>query len=315
MQTKRHNIIIGLFVFAAIATAAYLIIKFGGTKRAGNYYEITVNFNTAAALMHDAPVFYAGVECGKVHRILPVSDETRKVRVILRIKEDTPIRRKDIITISSLSLLGDKIVKITPGEPSEPVLPPYSQIEGVDSVEIQDLITPELQANINSAIRGLADLVNEENRVLFSKTIKNLYLASVGLSDDIENLRQVLNEDTRNSIRKIIENVEKASNNLPVLIEQMASFLSENTNNVEELIASLTRSSYGISKFVSSLQSLVREISSPEGTIGRLIHSSELYDNLNALIEGIKLYGLLGFQNILQQKELEERKTREIWNY
>ena len=205
MQRKRHDIIIGLFVLAAIATTAYLIIKFGGTKRAGSYYEITVNFNTAAALMHDAPVFYAGVECGKVQRILPVSDESRKVRVILRIKQDTPIRRKDIITISSLSLLGDKIVKITPGEPSEPVLPPYSQIEGVDSIEIQEIITPELQANINSAIRGLADLVNEENRVLFSKTIKNLYLASVGLSDDMENLRQILSQRLSILLKKVIK--------------------------------------------------------------------------------------------------------------
>jgi ABC-type transporter Mla subunit MlaD len=234
---------------------------------------------------------------------------------VLRIRQDTDIRKDDAVTISTLSLLGDKIIRITPGDISQPILPPKAVIDGVDPIDIQEIFTKELQSNINEVVRGLADLVNEENRVLFSKTIKNLYLASVGLSDDLEHLRQILSEDTRISIKNIIMNFEKASNDLPVLIGQMTAFLSDNTGHVEDLIVSLTRSSDSVSKFMSSLQMLVRDISNPEGTLGRLIHTSELYDNINSIVEAIKLYGILGFQGVLHQKEIEERKKKEIWDY
>ena len=315
MQRKRHDIIIGLFVLTAILTTAFLIIKFGGFKSTGNFYEVTVLFNTAAALMQDAPVFYAGVECGSVQRILPVSSEQRKVRIVLRIRQDTIIRKQDTITISTVSLLGDKIIKITPGDPSQPIFSAKSVIEGEDPIDITDIFTQELQSNVNEVVRGLADLVNEENRILFSKTIKNLYLASVGLSDDLENLRQILNEDTRVSLKNIISDFEKASKSLPILMEQMTTFLNDNTEHVEDLITSLTKSSDNVTKFISSLQMLGRDISNPEGTFGKLIHSTELYDDISAIVEGIKLYGILGFQSNLYQKEIEKRKKEEIWEY
>jgi phospholipid/cholesterol/gamma-HCH transport system substrate-binding protein len=313
MQRKRHDLIIGLFVLVAIVTTGILIVKFGGVKKHGRYYNLTVLFGTAAALMEDAPVFYAGVECGNVQKIYPVSKDHRKVRVVLRIKQETVIRKEDTITISTISLLGDKIIKITPGDIEQPSLQPDSITEGKDPVEIGDIFTPDLQNDIQSVVKGLADLVNQENRELFSKTIKNLYLASIGLSEDLDNLREILSADTRISIKNIIANFEKASGNLPLLMEQLTMFLSENTSHVEDLIVSLRKSSDDVSKFISSLQTLVRDISNPDGTVGRLIHSRDLYDNVISIVEGIKLYGLLGFQKVLHEKEVEERKGRGPW--
>ena len=313
MRTKRYDLIIGIFVLVGLTTMAFLIIKLGGVQRGWKYYKLTVFFNKVSGLIEDAPVYYAGVECGSVEKIIPVSQKFPKVKVVLRIKQGTNVREQDIITISSVGILGDKIVKIIPGDTSASTWPAGSTIEGKDPLEITDVVTPALQADVQEIVRGLADLVNEQNRELLAKTIRNFYIASEEIVDDIDSIKQILNEDTLESIRKIVSNIETASRALPVLTDQLTSFINDNTGNVEELIISLTKSSDDISGFINSLNILIREISRGESTLGKLIQTSELYDNINAVIQGIRFYGLLGFQNILHQEELEEREQEKVW--
>ena len=57
----------------------------------------------------------------------------------------------------------------------------------------------------------------------------------------------------------------------------------------------------------------LQDVSRGKGTVGKLIYDDELYDNLNAVIEGIRFYGLLRFQENLYQKELEKRTREGIW--
>ena len=313
MQKKKNDLIIGVFILIAIVIAAGLIIRFGGVRRPGRYYKVIVFFSTVSGLIEDAPVHYAGYECGAVDEIRPPTDVFPKVRVILRIKENIIIREQDTVTIASMNLLGDRIVKIVPGDFSAPPVKSGLPIEGKDPLDIGAIITPGLQEDFRDIMSGLADLVNEQNRGLFSRTIQNLYLASDGMVEDINNLRGIFNEETVQSMQRIINNLDKASSALPELTEQLAGFVDKNTGDIEGLIVSLKKSSDDISGFISSLRGITQAIARGEGTIGKLIHTSELYDNLNALAEGIRLYGLLGFQERLYEEELEKRKQREIW--
>ncbi len=313
MHKKRHDLIIGVFVLVAIATVGFLIVKFGGARKHGKQYKLTVLFSKVSGLIEDAPVHYAGVERGSVDEIIPPTETLPKVRVVLLIYEDTTIRKDDTITISSVNLLGDKIVKIIPGDVSAPPVSPGSTVEGEPPLDFSDVITPGLQEDVREIISGLADLVSERNRELFSKTMRILYLASEGLVADLGNLREVLSEDTLISVKRIISNIDDASNNLPALTEQLTAFVDKNTSDVERLVISLRKSSDDISRFISSLRNLMQAISKGEGTIGKLVHSSELYDSASELIEAIRFYGLLGFQEKLHEKELEKRKGKEIW--
>jgi phospholipid/cholesterol/gamma-HCH transport system substrate-binding protein len=330
MRGKRHELIIGVFVLCAILAAAVMILRFGGGyRRHGRYYKLTVYFNSVSGLIVDAPVYYAGVECGKVEEIMPPTEDFPKVRVILQISEDYIIREQDTITISTLGILGDKMVKIIPGDISAPRWPPDSTVKGEDPLDPFQAIdqatailrSEQFQEDLQGFVSGLADLVNEKNRELFSMTIRNLYLASEGLADDLENLREILSKDTRDSIKNIISSTEevvskvaKASEDLPRLTQTLASFVDDNTESMEDLIESLTRSSNDLSNFIRSLRATMRDLSRAQSTIGKLLYEDEIYENLNAVIQGIRFYGLLGFQEHLHQQEMERRKKEEIWD-
>ena len=329
MRSKRHDMAIGAFVLIALVVSGALIMKFGGFDKRKKTYQITVLFSDVVGLIKDAPVYYAGVECGKVDEIIAPSPGYPKVQVVLNVNEDTTIRNQDVITISSISIIGDKIVKIIPGEFSAPVVAPNSRIIGRDPFDpwssfeeaTKVLVSPEFQQDLKRIVQGLADLVNEQNRERFSLAIRNLLLASQSLIDDLQNLRDILNDDTKDSIKsiiasaeRIIDNVEAASDDLPELSRLLTKFIGDNAGNIEDLIVSVKGASDDLSGFLRSMRGFVREIGRGEGTIGKLIYDSDLYDNLNAVVEGIKFYGLLKFNEKLYEQELERRTEEEPWN-
>ncbi len=321
MRKRRNDLIIGIFALVAILVTGSLIVKFGGGRKRGRHYTLTVYFSDVSGLIEKAPVYYAGVECGSVDRLIPPSAGVRYVGVVLRINEKTIIRKQDVVTISSINMLGDRVVRIEPGDVTAPALAPGSTFRGVDPISITDVFTDALgiltdeqfKRDLHDTVAGLRELVSEQNTEFFKKTLLNLYLASQHIVEDLDKVRDFMGADKAEALESIIKNLEAASRDLPQLTAQLSAFINRNTGNVEELIVSLTKSSSDISSFIASLKVLLREISKGEGTLGKLIFTSELHDNLTALVRGLRLYGLLGYQNILHKEELEKRRRKEIW--
>src|SRR5512137_325304 len=114
---KRANLeaIVGIFVLIGLICLTYLSVNLGKMELfGGDYYQVQADFDTVSGLKSGASVEIAGVEVGRVGRILfePKSD---MAKVIMQIRPGIKLSEDVIASVRTRGIIGDKFVKLSPG--------------------------------------------------------------------------------------------------------------------------------------------------------------------------------------------------------
>ncbi len=127
----------GLVVLALILILAYISIRLGDVSLGEWGYAVYADFPTAGGLQEGAVVELAGVEVGRVEAV-ELNDYQARVR--LKIRKDLRLPEDSIVAIKSKGLIGEKFVRIEPGQ-AENMIPPGGYIRKTEPpVDIQDVI-------------------------------------------------------------------------------------------------------------------------------------------------------------------------------
>ena len=148
MKRATLETIVGIFVLIGILCLAYLSIKLGKMELlGGDYYQVQADFDSVSGLKNGASVEIAGVEVGRVGRILfdPKSD---MAKVNLQIKLGTKLSDDVIASVRTRGIIGDKFVKLSPGG-SDKFIPPGGKIRSTESsIDIEEMISHYIQGKI-----------------------------------------------------------------------------------------------------------------------------------------------------------------------
>jgi len=148
MKRATMETIVGVFVLIGILCLAYLSINLGKIELfGGDYYQVHADFDTVSGLKSGASVEIAGVEVGRVGRILfdPKGD---KATVNMQIKPDIKLSDDVIASVRTRGIIGDKFVKLSPGG-SDNFIPPGGKIRSTESsIDIEEMISHYIQGKI-----------------------------------------------------------------------------------------------------------------------------------------------------------------------
>ena len=154
---------VGVFVVIGMIILGYMSMRVGklGLKM-DKGYEVKVYFDSASGLAEDVPVEIAGVEVGRVRKILL---EDGKALVILRINSNVKLRKDVKALIRSRGILGDKYVELIQGSQAAPLIEPDGRI--VRTAPTTDLDTlmnvlGEVAKNISELTRSFANVMGGE---------------------------------------------------------------------------------------------------------------------------------------------------------
>ncbi len=104
---------VGIFMIAGMVCLAYLTIKLGQLEVFGDKgYEIQAVFSSSGGLKTGSSVVIAGVEVGRVKKV--VLDDY-EARVTMSIPLEVKIQEDAIASIKTKGLIGEKYVEISPG--------------------------------------------------------------------------------------------------------------------------------------------------------------------------------------------------------
>ncbi|MDP2807656.1 MAG: MlaD family protein, partial [bacterium] len=121
-----HEFKVGLLIALGLAVALIAVLSVG--ERQGlmkQRYFLNARFDDVSGLQEGAPVRVSGFQVGVVNKITLVEIGGRqKVEARLRIEKQAQprIRRGSHAKISSMGLLGDKLVEIVPASIDQPML-------------------------------------------------------------------------------------------------------------------------------------------------------------------------------------------------
>ena len=148
MKRATLETIVGIFVLIGILCLAYLSIKLGKMELfGGDFYQVQADFDTVSGLKSGASVEIAGVEVGRVGRIL-FEPKRDMAKVYMQIKPGIKLSDDVIASVRTRGIIGDKFVKLSPGG-SDNFIPPGGKIRSTESsIDIEEMISHYIQGKI-----------------------------------------------------------------------------------------------------------------------------------------------------------------------
>ena len=162
METKANHLIIGGFVLLVLSAAFGFIYWIETFMNGGSSKRYDVIFNgSVQGLSEASAVLFNGLRVGSVKKLRIVPEDTRKVRAVIAIGKDTPVRENSLAHISQQGLAGLVALEISPGTPDSPLLT-------AEGVEHNPVIHAGMSGGAIGGMSGVPDVLANAN-VLFAR--------------------------------------------------------------------------------------------------------------------------------------------------
>lgn len=295
MTNQLKNIIIGVFVLAALLIVIFILLFLH--PHVGDEKQVLyVMFSDIDKVNVGTRVTFAGKPVGEVTAI----NEVEKGRegpvdsynhyyvyeLTLRIDSKVPVYDTDEITLRTSGLLGERSVAIIPVAPKRGATPHLLQKNEVifatptGSVEETMSQFKVVAENVDIALKAATTVIQDirDERIVQK------------VSDTVSNLRSITDALNKpEELSGIIDNIHRLSSR----VVNSWDVVDESLNNIE-------KSSENAVDFTKSLKEIISRIRQGKGTAGKILVSDDLYLRLVAILnkgetvmDDINHYGLL----------------------
>ncbi len=297
MDTKVNYTIVGLFVLVLAALLVVLFLWLTSFKHREVYDTYVVYMHEeVSGLGLQSPVRYNGVKVGYVDSIQLNSKDPQQVKLVLKIKQGTPVTTTTIATLMSEGITGIDYVGLKaltsqappltskPGE-KYPVIPSEPSLLLKLSTALQ-----EVTKTIKDLSDNIGKVFDEENQKSIRASLKNIAKVTQTLSDNSKNINESIL-----SMKKMLKNGAQASDRLPdamgqlqttlTSIQNMANKFSEAGQSVELTVQDTRGAMQSVSQqLIPSAQQLMDQLNTVGANLQQL--SNELTRNPSILVRG-----------------------------
>jgi phospholipid/cholesterol/gamma-HCH transport system substrate-binding protein len=139
MKRSAVDLGVGVFVLIGLVALGWMSVKLGRVDLLGNRgYVVSADFPTVGGLKAGSTIEIAGVEVGRVDRIVL---RDYQAHVIMLIQPGVKLQDDSIASIKTKGLIGERYVRISPGG-SDKLIPPNGRIREVEPpVDIEELLS------------------------------------------------------------------------------------------------------------------------------------------------------------------------------
>jgi ABC-type transporter Mla subunit MlaD len=283
---RRRNIVVGIFVIAAMGSLGAMIYQFGdmpGAISKLGSYQVKVQFPTAPGVQRDTPVRFCGYQIGRVTSIKPpkiMKDLNtglfyHQTLVVLSIDKRFGDIPDDVETKLMTRGLGSSYIELKlrcfdVNEPTKPVLSHNSLLQG--STGMTSEFFPE------ESQRQLEELVN-------------------GLKNFVDNANDILGDpNNKQNVNTILANLTEATGEATRTMRELQNFSAAGTRTlknadvkVDTLIAAMVDTTEELGKATAELRLILEKVNTGQGSAAMLFNDGRFYENLLENTEQIQV--------------------------
>lgn len=339
MEDRTKQFRVGVVVFATLILTALLILGTSDFTWSPfkEQYQLQVLVPQAPGVAPDTPVRRRGILIGRVDS---VEDTDEGALLTLNIDGNKHVKSNETPRVQA-SLIGDAVVEFTSDRSpvgATEIQPGGPPIQGMYNPSPMDLIA-NLQGDLKQTIMSLgragdevAQLADQLNTVLgdqdieqLNRLIDSLEAASTNFASVMANLDEVLGDEAfkkelKEGLAELPQVMTDAREILSVL-ELAVGSADENLKNLQgltgplgergpEMVAKLESSVDNLSELFGEAALLVKSVNTSEGTVGKLLHDDQLYNQLAGTI-GQASAAVQDARNMLMGRDVQ-RRIRQI---
>jgi phospholipid/cholesterol/gamma-HCH transport system substrate-binding protein len=295
-ESNNKPVIVGIFIFIGLAILAATIFTLGGQKKTfTKSFAISAIFNDVGGLQSGGNIWFSGVKVGTVKKISFHGDA--QVQVTMSIENDAKshIHKDSKAKISSDGLIGNKIIIIYGGAPSEPHVVENDFLE-VENVFSTDDMLATLQVNnknleaittdfksiskkIDSGQGTLGTLLNDPTIAI------NLNKSAADLQLTLSNLKLVSEKSklVMADLGEFSSKLNKPGSSVNELLEDTLIY-----RNINKAMADLKKSTYSLNQFTSNLENTGAKLNQKDNAIGVLLNDPESATSIQTTLQNLE---------------------------
>lgn len=236
METKANYLMIGGLILAVLAFAFVFLFWIANIAGGGKSFLIVFD-SSVAGLTSGSRVSFNGIQVGEVQSFALDPVDARKVKVVISVREDTPVRQDSTARIQSLGLTGGSGIDITPGTPDVPLLvataeDPTPTIKASGAGGGLFDAAPAALNSANEFIQRLDDLVAANEKAI-TDTLASVDEFTTMLNAKSAEIDQAIN-DVNEGARSFRETTGKLEGHVDVLGRQAKQGMQEFTATMQE---------------------------------------------------------------------------------
>ena len=269
MEPDTRYTVIGAVVLALTAAAiiGFLWLSSSGRDSDFRFYVVYFEQQSLDGLQVGAPVNMRGIAVGRVESYEIEPDNINRVKVLLRVARETPVRQNTKASVSRNFVTGIARIKLDTGNPPGPELTQVARGErypvipegqsGMD--QITDSAT-RLATSAEGALGKVNELIGPDNQRVFAELLVNLRDLSGGLNARLATLDQSaagLNQSMatfRDAAQRIASSAERLANSAEPLSQQAGATLREAQGAMRELSQATRSLEASLSRTLQTLE-------------------------------------------------------------
>lgn len=261
-----------------VAIMALVILFFGmnflkGSQLFSDREEYTITFENVAGVGKNCPVYADGVVVGAITDIIYDYTHQKPTKLtamlsnMMRIpKGSTAVVKSDLMGNTQVNLLLDKNAKET--------ISPGGVIVGNNESDAMERVKA-LIPSVENMVPKLDSILTSLNTILSDPAIRDMLHNSKNVTANLETSTKQLNTlmaQLNQSVPTMMNKTDKVLDNTETMTAKLSAIDYEGT--IQQ-----------VNKTLSDVQNTMSNINSPNGTLGKLMNDSQLYDNLNSTVQ------------------------------
>jgi phospholipid/cholesterol/gamma-HCH transport system substrate-binding protein len=226
---KIDNVKVGVFVLFGLLMLIFGLYKVSKTSFFTKNFSLKAHFRNVSGLLVGNNIRYVGVQVGTIKSINLLNDSLIEVNMMINEKMRCFIHKKDLVSIGTDGLVGNKLLNISAGN------------DRINLVETDDILFTKEALN------------TDEMMLTLNKTNMNVALISEELKNTVQRLNnstalwRILNEETiPNNMIESMENIKKATLRADLMVAELQSVITNVKKGKGSLGAILTDTAIAI---------------------------------------------------------------------
>ncbi|MBR5877370.1 MAG: MCE family protein [Alistipes sp.] len=274
----KKEIKVGLFTLAVLLVGWGVVRVLKGSEIFSNSYTYYAYYTEVGGIQPASSVMISGVKVGTVTDVRLSENPADGVELVLTVEKKYRIPVDSKAEIFNDGLMGGKAVKILMGTSSEST-PDNGTIASKQSVDLMDMASTELGVLLEK-VKGIMD-----NLTVTLDGINTLMAQNTETITHIMNNVDGVTGNVNSMLAKEKQHLEQAFASLG----EFSKTLGDNAGEVDAMIDNMSKFSGQLADsnlvgeiegVVTQLNGVLASVNDKEGSVGKLLGDSELYDNL-----------------------------------
>lgn len=312
METRANHILIGAFVLVIVAATFAFVIwlaKVDIDRERAQYYIFFEE--SVSGLGVGGDVRFNGILIGSIADISIDPDNPARVRVLIDVDADAPIRVDTKASLEFQGITGVSFVQLIGGSPSEPLLEPKDEddipvIASVPST-LHELFAgaPEVIDRVLVLINRLALLVDDENQTRFKNILANVDEITTNLNAQGPQIERILNNMNQLSV-----DLSQAAQQVNALVGKVDTVLESTDATLALARGTLTATDQLLEQDVRALVGDLRSTAQSINVVSRRL--DEFLEKNSEPLDVFASHGLVEFTKFIEEARILIASTERL---